>query len=192
MNEEVERCLNRYTRPLTRASSLRIQALEPSSYQLVFLNKLPSKIFTGSKITDVEGQPLRLVLEDAGGDPASPMWQSVKIEIVVLDGDFPAGDREYWTPEEFNASIVKERSGKRPLLHGDMNITLRHGAATIGEIEFTDNSSWMRSRKFRLGVRIVSGSDRDKGIRIREAITDPFVVKDHRGECEYSNVFLDN
>lgn len=164
---------------------MRIQALEPSSFQLYFVNKLPSKMFTGNKITDVESQPLRIAVEDGGGDLESPISSSVKIEIVVLDGDFPAGDKEDWTAEEFNANIVKERSGRRPLLHGDMNITLRHGAATVGDIEFTDNSSWIRSRKFRLGARIVSGSDREKGPRIREAITDPFVVKDHRGECEY-------
>ncbi|KAL0535578.1 hypothetical protein IC582_029914 [Cucumis melo] len=183
VNEEVDRCLIRYSRSLTRASSLKIQALEPSSFQLYFVNNLPSTIFTGSKITDVESQPLRIAVEVGGEDPSLlPISALLKIEIVVLDGEFASGDREDWTAEEFNASIVKERSGKRPLLHGEMNVVLRHCAATIGDLEFTDNSSWIRSRKFRLGARIVSGSDRDKFPRIREAITEPFVVKDHRGE----------
>lgn len=95
---------------------MRIQALEPSSFQLYFVNKLPSKMFTGNKITDVESQPLRIAVEDSGGDLESPISSSVKIEIVVLDGDFPAGDKEDWTAEEFNANIVKECSGRRPLL----------------------------------------------------------------------------
>ncbi|KAG6584349.1 Protein SAR DEFICIENT 1, partial [Cucurbita argyrosperma subsp. sororia] len=183
VNEEVDRCLLRYSRLLPRASSLRIQALEPSSFLLYFVNNLPSTIFTGSKITDVESQPLRIAVEAGADNPASQVYSAMKIEIVVLDGDFASGDKQDWTAEEFNASIVKERSGKRPLLHGEMNITLRDRAATIGDIEFTDNSSWIRSRKFRLGARIVDGSDSDKNRpRIREAITEPFVVKDHRGE----------
>ncbi|KAF2298673.1 hypothetical protein GH714_024702 [Hevea brasiliensis] len=59
-------------------------------------------------------------------------------------------------------------------------VTLRDGIAPLGEIEFTDNSSWIRSRKFRLAARVVSGSSPD--VRIREAMTEAFVVKDHRGE----------
>ncbi|KAF2298680.1 hypothetical protein GH714_024810 [Hevea brasiliensis] len=59
-------------------------------------------------------------------------------------------------------------------------VTLRDGIAPLGEIEFTDNSSWIRSRKFRLAARVVSGSS--PGVRIREAMTEAFVVKDHRGE----------
>ncbi|KAL0305813.1 UNVERIFIED_CONTAM: Calmodulin-binding protein 60 C [Sesamum radiatum] len=39
---------------------------------------------------------------------------------------------------------------------------------------------WIRSRKFRLGLRVASGSC--EGFRIREAKTDAFTVKDHRGE----------
>ncbi|KAJ6676726.1 CALMODULIN-BINDING PROTEIN 60 A [Salix viminalis] len=42
-----------------------------------------------------------------------------------------------------------------------------------------DNSSWTRSRKFRLGVRAVDNFD---GTSIREAKTESFVVRDHRGE----------
>ncbi|CAI0547829.1 unnamed protein product [Linum tenue] len=48
------------------------------------------------------------------------------------------------------------------------------------EIEFTDNSSWIRSRKFRIGARVVR--DGGRGLRVREAMTEAFIVKDHRGE----------
>jgi hypothetical protein len=61
---------------------------------------------------------------------------------------------------------------------------MRDGIAPIGDIEFTDNSSWIRSRKFRVAVRIAPGTN--QSVRIREGMTEPFVVKDHRGECEFS------
>jgi hypothetical protein len=78
---------------------------------------------------------------------------------------------------------VKERAGKRPLLGGEMNITMRDGIAPIGDIEFTDNSSWIRSRKFRVAVK-VSHYGSNQSVRIQEAMTEAFVVKDHRGECK--------
>ncbi|WOL20437.1 hypothetical protein Cni_G29242 [Canna indica] len=34
---------------------------------------------------------------------------------------------------------------------------LTEGIGVLGELSFTDNSSWIRSRKFRLGARIVDG-----------------------------------
>lgn len=107
----------------------------------------------------------------------------IKIEIVVLDGDFPRGDNETWTSEEFEKNIVRERKGKRPLLTGDLNVTMRDGVVLLGEIEFTDNSSWIRSRKFRLGARVVQRTS--QGVTIQEAMTEAFVVKDHRGECKF-------
>ncbi|CAI0547835.1 unnamed protein product [Linum tenue] len=111
------------------------------------------------------------------------MDNKVKVEIVVLDGDFPEEDRSStaWTSEEFGRNVVKERTGKRPLLAGDcLTFTLRDGCASLGEIEFTDNSSWIRSRKFRIGARVVR--DGGRGLRVREAMTEAFIVKDHRGE----------
>ncbi|KAK9996487.1 hypothetical protein SO802_021173 [Lithocarpus litseifolius] len=181
VKEEVEHVLGRNTRSLLRSSSLRIQALEPSSLKLEFSNKLSLPIFTGSKIGSCDNKPLQiLVVDNANPNVPIILPQPIKIEIVVVDGDFPQGDRETWTSEEFNNNIVKERTGRRPLLTGELNVTMRDGFAPIGDIEFTDNSSWIRSRKFRVGVRVVPGSSGD--VRICEAMTEPFVVKDHRGE----------
>jgi hypothetical protein len=69
-------------------------------------------------------------------------------------------------------------------LTGDLQVTLKEGVGTIGELTFTDNSSWIRSRKFRLGLRAAPGFC--EGIRVREAKTEAFPVKDHRGECTYA------
>lgn len=189
MNEEVESSLRlRSSRPFTRSPSLRIQAPEPlpSSLQLMFSKNLSLPIFTGSKIADIDGASLQILLLDTRGDQAVPasLPPAVKVEIVVLDADFPSDDRNTWTSKEFDNNILKERTGKRPLLAGDcLMVTLRDGIATVGEIEFTDNSSWIRGRKFRLGARVVPGSS--NGVRIREAMTEAFVVKDHRGECKF-------
>ncbi|CAA2938338.1 calmodulin-binding 60 B-like [Olea europaea subsp. europaea] len=57
---------------------------------------------------------------------------------------------------------------------------LKEGVGTLGDLTFTDNSSWLRSRKFRLGLKVASGYC--EGIRIREAKTEAFTVKDRRGE----------
>lgn len=108
---------------------------------------------------------------------------SAKLDVVVLEGDFNNEDDDNWSQEEFESHVVKEREGKRPLLTGDLQVTLKEGVGTLGELTFTDNSSWIRSRKFRLGVKVASGCC--EGIRIREAKTDAFTVKDHRGECQF-------
>ncbi|XP_010265059.1 PREDICTED: calmodulin-binding protein 60 B-like [Nelumbo nucifera] len=183
VKEEVEHGLRRSARlQLQRSPSLQFRALEPSSYILSFSNKLSLPVFTGSKLEDVDNRPLQIFLMNTEGGQQfrTSLPQPIKIEIVVLDGDFLSDEREDWSSEEFNNKIVRERAGKRPLLTGDVAVTLRDGYASIGEFSFTDNSSWIRSRHFRLGARVAPGSY--QGARIREAKTEPFIVKDHRGE----------
>ncbi len=106
---------------------------------------------------------------------------SMKLDIVVLEGDFAADDEENWTREEFDNALVRERDGKRPLLAGELSVMLKDGVATLSELTFTDNSSWIRSRKFRIGVKVSDSVF--EGLQIREAVTEAFTVKDHRGEC---------
>nr|GME12208.1 protein SAR DEFICIENT 1-like [Ipomoea batatas] len=182
VNEEVENGLRRCSRSMTRSPSLRIQALEPSSLRLVFHSEPALPIFTGSKIAGEDGNPLKIFLVDTRGDVfvPTPLPYPLRVEIVVLDGDFPSRENETsWSADDFGSNIVKEREGKRPLLAGELSLTMRDGVATVGDLEFTDNSSWIRCRRFRLGARVVSG---DQGVRISEAMTKPFMVKDHRGE----------
>ncbi|KAG1347085.1 hypothetical protein COCNU_06G009140 [Cocos nucifera] len=165
---------------------MQIQVAESSSsFKLIFGKPLSLPIFTGSKIEDEDNNPLQILLIDTknGKRLLNPLPPSMKVEIVVLDGDFPSENGEDWTSEEFGNSIIRERTGKRPLLVGDVLVNLKDGIASIGELAFTDNSSWIRSRNFRLGARIVMGSKEEPRM-IREAMTEPFVVKDHRGEHE--------
>ncbi|XP_042501587.1 protein SAR DEFICIENT 1-like isoform X2 [Macadamia integrifolia] len=185
VHEEVERGLVcKSARPLHRAPSLQIRAVQASTLTLGFSKKLTIPVFTSSKVEDVDNNPLQILLMDTlEGDRRIPttLPYPIKVEIVVIDGDFPSSDGENWNTEQFNSKIVRERTGKRPLLTGDVNVTVRDGIATVGELSFTDNSSWIRSRKFRLGARVVPGSCH-QGVKIREAMTEPFMVKDHRGE----------
>ncbi|XP_062144657.1 calmodulin-binding protein 60 B-like isoform X3 [Alnus glutinosa] len=152
------------------------------SMQLQFVNKFPSTIFTGTSIKAEDGTPIQIELIDAGSRTRvnSGPLSSIKIELVVLKGDLCFADEEDWTEQEFNASISHERQGRRPLVTGDLTVTLRDGACDIRDINFTDNSSWMRTGKFRLGARVVQKHCAES---IREARSDPFRVKDRRGEA---------
>ncbi|KAG7590018.1 CALMODULIN-BINDING PROTEIN60 [Arabidopsis suecica] len=179
VRQEVEYGISKRFR-YSRSSSFRIEAPEESTptFKLMFRKSLSTPIFTGSKISDVDNNPLEIILVDDSNIPVN-LDRSIKLDIVALHGDFPSGDK--WTSDEFESNIVKERDGKRPLLAGEVSVTVRNGVATIGEIEFTDNSSWIRSRKFRIGAKVAKGSS-GQGVAVCEAMTEAIVVRDHRGE----------
>lgn len=156
--------------------------------QLKFLDAISLPVFTGTRIEGEGGSSLEVALVDFhnGEVVSNGAWSSAKVEIVVLEGDFDGDEGDNWTLEEFTNNIVREREGKKPLLTGDVILNLNSGIGSVGDISFTDNSSWTRSRKFRLGARLL---DDVGGLRIREARSDPFIVRDHRGECESYYLF---
>ncbi|RVW97890.1 Calmodulin-binding protein 60 D [Vitis vinifera] len=183
VREEVERASRLFLNASPGPSSNQIESSGVRNWQLHFASKLPSKIFTGSRVEAEGSTSVKIVILDARSKDiiTSGPLSSVKIEILVLDGDFgTTDDNEDWTESEFNTNIVREREGKRPLVTGELFVTLRCGVGYIDDVSFTDNSSWIRSRKFRLGARAVSGISKE--VRIREARSEAFVVKDHRGE----------
>ncbi|GMP47923.1 hypothetical protein CsSME_00015466 [Camellia sinensis var. sinensis] len=184
VSEEVERALAKLgpARVNGRTSPKRIEGPDGRNLQLHFRSRLSLPLFTGGKIEGEQGASIHIVLLDVntGHVVTSGPESSVKLDVVVLEGDFNNEDDEGWTEEEFESHVVKEREGKRPLLTGDVQVTLKEGVGTLGELTFTDNSSWIRSRKFRMGLKVASGFC--DSIRIREAKTEAFTVKDHRGE----------
>ncbi|XP_048132422.1 calmodulin-binding protein 60 D-like [Rhodamnia argentea] len=145
--------------------------------------KLLLPLFTGKKIEGDEGACIYVALIDmnTGDVVTSGPESSIKLDVVVLEGDFTKDNEENWAPEEFENYVVKEREGKGPLLAGDRIVKLKGGIGELGELIFTDNSSWNRSKKFRMGVKVASGFCGNT--RIREAKTDAFPVKEHRGEA---------
>ncbi|KAL1088326.1 hypothetical protein V6Z11_D08G243900 [Gossypium hirsutum] len=182
VHEAVEAAIRSSIHPSSRPSLNRIEASRGRRLQLRFVDKPPSTIFTGSKVEAENGNPIRIILVDATSQAmvSSGSLSSIKVEIVVLNGEFGTDERQDWTENEFNASVLREREGRRPLVTGDLNITLVDGVGTVDNVIFTDNSSWIRCRKFRLGARIVQRSAGE--VTIREATSDAFMVKDHRGE----------
>ncbi|MFS7944484.1 putative CALMODULIN-BINDING PROTEIN60 [Helianthus anomalus] len=185
VSEEVERALARLgTAQLTnrRSSPKHIEGPDGRNLQLHFRSRMSLPLYTGGKVEGEHGAAIHIVLVDAntGRVVTSGPESSIKLDVVVLEGDFNNEDDEGWTQEDFESHVVKEREGKRPLLTGDVQVTLKEGVGTLGELTFTDNSSWIRSRKFRLGLKVASGFC--EGIRVREAKTEAFAVRDHRGE----------
>ncbi|CAG7907101.1 unnamed protein product [Brassica rapa] len=185
VSEEVERALSKLgNSKLTSRSPepKRIQGRDGRNLQLHFKTRMPPHLFTGGKVEGERGSAIHVVLIDANtGNVVQTGEESAsKLNVVVLEGDFNDEDDEDWTREHFESFEVKEREGKRPILTGDTQVVLKEGVGTLGDLTFTDNSSWIRSRKFRLGVKAAPGYG--DGFHIREAKTEPFAVKDHRGE----------
>ncbi|KAK2638542.1 hypothetical protein Ddye_026337 [Dipteronia dyeriana] len=182
VREEVERTFRKDLNMTSRTSLNQVETSEGRILQLLFVNKLPSSIFTGTSIVAEDGGPIIIELIDpiSKRRVTSDPYSSIKIKILVLNGDFGFEDHEIWTEREFGARVIRERDGRRPLVTGELNITFRDGVGIISDITFTDNSSWIRCRKFRLGASVLQSIGGQ--VRIKEAISEAFVVKDHRGE----------
>ncbi|XVF09227.1 hypothetical protein REPUB_Repub07fG0074100 [Reevesia pubescens] len=173
--------LRKHLNNMKRNGGKEVNSTESRSLQLQFLNNLSLPVFTGARIEAEECSAIKVAIVDAltGQIVTSGPESYAKVEVVVLEGDFDAEEGDNWTLEEFKNNIVREREGKKPLLTGDAFLTLTEGIGLVAEISFTDNSSWTRSRRFKIGARVVDGSD---GTRVREAKTESFIVRDHRGE----------
>lgn len=189
MRDEVQRSFQTFFHALPMLDNKRssINALEPcknTSLQLRFEANLPSTFFTGGRIVSEDKNAVKLVLFDVSSNRivSSGPFSSLKVEIVPLDGDFVADDDQDWSEKDFDDKVICARDGRRPLITGDLVVTLENGVADLGELCFTDNSSWRRSRKFMIGARVKK--DACIGSRIREAKSQAFMVKDHRGECK--------
>ncbi|KAM1173194.1 hypothetical protein ACFX13_026551 [Malus domestica] len=184
VSEEVERALTKldHAELAGRSPPPRIQGPEGKTLQLQFKTRMPPHLFTGAKVEGEQGAAIHVVLVDlsTGSVMQTGPESATKLNVVVLEGDFNEEAEDNWTKEHFENHEVKEREGKRPLLTGDLQVVLKEGVGTLGDLTFTDNSSWTRSRKFRLGVKISPGYC--EGIRVCEGKTDAFCVKDHRGE----------
>ncbi|KAF8029700.1 hypothetical protein BT93_E2203 [Corymbia citriodora subsp. variegata] len=152
------------------------------NFRLQIQTKLSDHLFTGKKLEGERGARISVALIDANTQDIvrSGLESSIKLDVVVLEGDFNKDDEDNWTQEEFENYVVKEREGKGSLLTGDLHVTLKGGVGELGELIFTDNSSWNRNKSFRIGLKVASSYCGNT--RIREAKTNAFRVKEHRGE----------
>lgn len=181
VREEVQRSCQSFFSSLQRSPLEAIEESRKTSLQLRFLGNLPNTFFTGTRIESEDNTAVKLVLFDVNSNKivSSGPLSSLKIEIVPLDGDFCVDDEQDWSEKDFGAKIICARDGRRPLITGNLVVSLDNGVADVGELCFTDNSSWRRSRKFMIGARAKDASGR---MRVREARSQAFIVKDHRGE----------
>ncbi|CAJ2631748.1 unnamed protein product [Trifolium pratense] len=164
---------------LARSRGLTInRQVNPQIQKLCFMNNLPQRNYTDSKIKAKGGELLRIELRDAENQHiVRGEGSSMKIQICVLHGDFR---KEDWTAEEFDKQIVIPREGKGTLLKGDKVITLKDGVAFINNLEFTDIIKG-RTKEVRLGAKIVRSNS--IGSDIKEGRSEPFRVLNGRGKA---------
>ncbi|KAK3198279.1 hypothetical protein Dsin_021694 [Dipteronia sinensis] len=150
--------------------------------RLRFVNKFGDTIFTRDNITDDNGKFVEIQLINTASSVGKEGYlSSIGVEILVLEGDLDFEVHEDWTEQQFNAKIVRPREGKGPLVKGKLNIRLIDGVGTIDDLSFNDISRWIKGKKFRLGARYSQSSSSSSGkVRIMEAISEPFEVKDYR------------
>ncbi|KAK3198185.1 hypothetical protein Dsin_021600 [Dipteronia sinensis] len=167
-----------------------IKKSEQVDFQLQFANKLPETIYTMDKIRDASDESVQIKLVDTISRKTIKvgLYSSLEIEILVLDGDFGYEGNENWTEQEFNAKIVCQREGKGPSVKGKQKIMLTDGVGTIQDLSFSDHSSWIKCKKFRLGARVLQNTSNMGQVRIKGAITEAFKVRDHRSKNDHEKL----
>jgi len=147
--------------------------------QLKFLNSCKNDKFSKKKIEADDKAPLKVAIYNHNNEIiTSEPFSSMRVHIVPIQGDFDDDHKGQWTEEYFRSRIVTGRRGKEPLLYGDLYIRLQKGVGYLNTAKFQDNSSFVASKKFKLGVMAV---DERISQRIQEGITESFAVKDIRG-----------
>ncbi|XP_077217811.1 calmodulin-binding protein 60 B-like [Tasmannia lanceolata] len=157
------------------------QASQVTKLQLHFEGTLRGTLFKGSTIQSQAKAPIQIVISKGSSKEVitSGPLSSKNIEILLLNGEFGKYEEEDWTEKEFDNSVIRARENKMPLLTGDLRIKLQNGVGRLNNsIVITDNSSWVKSRKFRLGARVVRSSVTEE--RVKEARSEAFFVKDGR------------
>ncbi|KAI4987577.1 hypothetical protein ZWY2020_020377 [Hordeum vulgare] len=182
VSEEVEKAMFRQFSAAAAPPRLLAGRSHRPRYQLMFLNDL-KPVYTMMKLEAKDGSALKVAMvENLENDQTNVVrfghLSSVRVEVVVLHGNFNAKKEECWTPEEFSKHIVWGREKSAKLLNGDLMLKLSGGEAFLGSANFTDNSSFTSTKKFRLGLRLVDAF----GERVLEGITEPFRVKERRVE----------
>ncbi|MQM03538.1 hypothetical protein Taro_036324, partial [Colocasia esculenta] len=160
------------------------QASSTSHFRLHFNNQLPETIFTGNTIKSKDNASLEICIIDADKRKiTSGPLSRIKVEILVLYGDFGDEEQDSWTEEEFEKHMLHGRKNRGPLLKGNQFITLKDGVGHIDSISFTDNSKWTRTQKFRLGAKAMP--DDHVKERIHEGISEAFSVNDQRDTMKH-------
>ncbi|KAL9250478.1 Calmodulin-binding protein 60 C-like protein [Drosera capensis] len=177
IDEAIEHPLEKFPCP-DRSHPKVTKATDVSELELRIRTPLSLRIYTEDEVTGKDGKEILVALVDAKGEVVKS-FPEVKLNVDVLHGDFNSGNDRTWSKEDFDGHIVKKRDNKA-LLVGHRQVTLKGGFAKVIGLKFADNSSFVRTNEFRLGVQVAPPDC--EGRRIREAITGPFRVLDRRGK----------
>lgn len=150
--------------------------------RLRFLNSCKNDKYSKQKIEADDKTPLKIAIYNHKNEIiTSEPFSSMRVHIVPIQGDFDNDHKGQWTEEYFRSKIVSGRPGKEPLLFGDLYIRLQDGVGCLNTAKFQDNSSFVASKRFKLGV---IADDIRISQRVQEGITESFAVKDIRGYCK--------
>lgn len=182
-----------------------VHTSEPRCLKLQFLKNVSVPVFTNEEIQGEGPSSIEVALVDNLNEKVVDYGPEAcaKVEIVALEGDSSGcAEGDDLTSEEFNRNIVREREGtyskgkknrkkegKKPLLDGDVHLHLNKGLGVVGKVKFRQYSRWMKNHKFKLGARVL---DSFSGVRIQEAVTKPFIVRDRRIKCKPFSSSSDN
>ncbi|CAL4923568.1 unnamed protein product [Urochloa decumbens] len=146
--------------------------------QLSSVNSCSNIMYSMRKIEADDHNLLKVAIHDHNNEiiKCEP-FSFMRVHIVAIHGDFDDDHEGQWTKEYFKSKIVNARPGKN-LLSGNLYIRLQDGVGYLNGAKFLDNSSFVPSKRFRLGVMV---ADERISERILEGITNSFAVKDIRG-----------
>ncbi|KAB8116062.1 hypothetical protein EE612_057012, partial [Oryza sativa] len=152
--------------------------------RLQFVNSCSNDKYSTHKIEADDESPLQVAIYDRNNKiVTSEPFSSMRVQIVAIDGDFDDDHKGQWTEKYFRSKIVPGRPQKRHLLSGKLYFRLQNGVGYLNA-KFQDNSSFVPSKKFKLGVM---AADERISERIQEGITESFAVKDVRGYLTKKN-----
>ncbi|CAD6250617.1 unnamed protein product [Miscanthus lutarioriparius] len=168
------------------------QVLSPLSeirtHQLKFENKCCNDKYSRHDIMADDGTPIKVAIYDKENRVITngPL-SSIQVKIVVLDGEFNKENKEQWNENSFKTSIVHCRPGKQPLFANELYLRLENGVAPLCGVKFQDNSSFVPSKKFKLGAM---ADDDNISEKILEGISESFAVKDGHGYHHDWNIIV--
>jgi hypothetical protein len=151
--------------------------------QLRFVNSCGNDKYSTHKIEADDKDPLQVAVYDNKNKIITcEPFSSMRVHVVAIHGDFDDDHKGRWTEEYFHSKIVSGRPRKERLLSANLYFRLQGGVGYLSSAKFQDNSSFVPSKKFKLGV--MADDERISEI-IQEGITESFAVKDIQGFCEF-------
>ncbi|GJM97102.1 hypothetical protein PR202_ga14003 [Eleusine coracana subsp. coracana] len=114
VKEEIESAFANHATVMASSSVTDTVPCTSKKLQLQFMTRLSLPIFTGAKIEGEGSLSITIALVDALTGQVVPSGKEslMKVEIVVLEGDFEGG--EDWSAQEFDNNIIREREVRFP------------------------------------------------------------------------------